>query len=824
MQIDKYIGRLLDNRYEIQEVIGVGGMAVVYKARCHRLNRLVAVKILKDDYSQDEDFRRRFHAEGQAVAMVSHPNIVSVYDVSTSNEADYIVMELIEGISLKQYMEKKGVLNWKETLHFSIQIAKALEHAHGKGIVHRDIKPHNVMVLKDGSVKVADFGIARVMSESNTLTREALGSVHYISPEQAKGGRVDNRSDIYSLGVVMYEMMTGRPPYNGDSPVAVAIQHINGGAVMPTLLNPGIPAGLEQIIMKAMALEPGQRYNSATAMLYDMDEFRKMPTMIFGYGAESGVGQAAAVNSVGLGTTPRRTPGTGERSGASGQSPRRRTDTGSRAAAAAAAGQPRRRPSASAAARKKQQEDNSRAATVAIIACAAVALIAVIVFLIVLFGSVLGNNKELVKVPTLLGQNYEQLRDQYEFSENFRIRLNSERDYNYSSQYEAGEIMDQNPEPGKEVAKGTYIYVTVSIGPEPEVKEMIDVAGKTAEEARSMLKALDMNLIVMEEPVFDDEVEPGIVVSFDPAVGTKLTEGQTIKLNVSEGPEIQEGEMPDLVGNRVEDASKKLDNQDLELDIQVEEEENMDYEEGTVFRTSPAAGDTIRTGDTVTLFVAKGMKKELMPSLTGMTQEDAEKAIQTLVEDLKLVVEVVEDFKDGVREGTVLKTEPSYNQNIQTGDTVKIFVCAQKKAKMPDLVGKDLQTAKDLLDYAGFTNVTVTPGASGPKKDVVLSQSHEKSAEVAIDTEIEVVVCVGPVTKADVSFELPGGGGEDPGKVTVVITNVTTGEEVFNDQVSAADTEVKVDLTGYGKMTYEVTVDGMVYSTGLDIVVDFDAE
>ena len=249
----------------------------MYRARCHRHNRLVAIKILKDEYSQDEEFRRRFHAESQAVAMLNHPNIVSVYDVSTNGDADYIVMELVDGITLKQYMERRGGYpNLKESLHFAMQIAKALEHAHNQGIVHRDIKPHNVMILKNGSAKVTDFGIARIMSSQSTLTKEALGSVHYISPEQAKGGRVDNRSDLYSWGVVMYEMLTGRPPYGGESPVAVALKHINGGAPMPSTINPNIPGGLEQIMMHAMEVDPARRYASATEMLYDMEESGKV--------------------------------------------------------------------------------------------------------------------------------------------------------------------------------------------------------------------------------------------------------------------------------------------------------------------------------------------------------------------------------------------------------------------------------------------------------------------------------------------------------------------------------------------------------------------
>ena len=283
--MDQYIGKLLDNRYEIIERIGTGGMAVVYKGRDHRLNRLVAVKILKEELAQDAEFRRRFHDESQAVAMLSHPNIMAVYDVSHSTELDYIVMELIDGITLKQYMQKKGgKLAWREALHFITQIMKALSHAHSRGIIHRDIKPHNMMVLRDGSLKVADFGIARLTSAAQaTLTQEALGSVHYISPEQARGSHIDARSDIYSAGVVLYEMITGRLPYEGESPVAVAIQHINSIPLSPREIDPEIPEALEAITMKAMASDVNQRYVSADAMLMDLEEFRKNPSINFDY-------------------------------------------------------------------------------------------------------------------------------------------------------------------------------------------------------------------------------------------------------------------------------------------------------------------------------------------------------------------------------------------------------------------------------------------------------------------------------------------------------------------------------------------------------------
>ena len=459
--MNHYIGQLLDDRYEILEVIGTGGMAIVYKALDHRLNRQVAIKILKDEFSGDDEFRRRFRAEGEAVAMLSHPNIVQVYDVSSSDDANYLVMELIDGISLKQYMEVKGVLNWKETLHFAMQIAKGLEHAHSRGIVHRDIKPHNIMVLKDGSVKVMDFGIARVMSKSNTLTKEALGSVHYISPEQAKGGYTDSRSDIYSLSVVMYEMMTGRPPFDGESPVAVAIQHINGGAPKPSSLNPNIPVGLEQIILKGMALEPKDRYSSATEMLQDMEEFRKNPAIDFQYQASGPSEHPIAIKGMastypkttaervanaknGIPNPPRSqrpsqntgrvNQNTGRVSQSTGRVPQQRLGVNQNTASRRPVSQNTEAMRRAALRKKEEQrkrEERNRIATIAVIVCSVVAVLAIGAFLLALFnGALLNKDKDLVEVPYLVGTMYsDDLVDKYS---DFKFRYQPQQSVMYS--------------------------------------------------------------------------------------------------------------------------------------------------------------------------------------------------------------------------------------------------------------------------------------------------------------------------------------------------------------------------------------------------------
>ena len=594
--MDRYIGKLLDNRYEILEKIGSGGMADVYKARCHRLNRLVAIKILKEDLSQDAEFRRRFHAESQAVAMLSHPNIVSVYDVSHSDNIDYIVMELIEGITLKQYMEQKGTLNWREALHFATQICKALEHAHSRGIIHRDIKPHNIMILKDGSVKVADFGIARVSSAQNTLTREALGSVHYISPEQARGAQVDCRADLYALGVVMYEMLTGRPPYDGDTPVSVAIQHINGHPTMPREINPSIPVGLEQITMHAMCADLASRYPSATRMLHDLEEFRKEPNIVFDFSAE-----ADSIDVQRLLNDPNYMPQNLGRTSAV------------------------KKPLAEAVAKKKQEEQDRRAAqdasrrgsriaVIAGIVCIALAVLVICYFLYNYFFSGLFSKTEEKPVPNLVGLAADSIRQ--EDYPDFTISIDR---YVVSEKYEAGVVVDQSPEADRQAKVGSTIKLTVSSGAN-EI-QMPPLVNLTRQNAEQTLNALGLNLNIQIDERKNDIYTEGYVIETDPASGTPLTEGQTVTLIVSLGPDVELVEVPTLVGEDVDEALKMIAKAGLQ-NGSIRNDES-DLPKGTVTFQSVEGGQMVKKDTVINLRVSKGPEEAATPVVTNLTQDQA---------------------------------------------------------------------------------------------------------------------------------------------------------------------------------------------------------
>ena len=786
--MDQYIGRLLDNRYEILEVIGTGGMAVVYKARCHRLNRLVAIKILKDEYFRDEEFRRRFHHEGEAVAMLSHPNIVQVYDVSSTDDADFIVMELIDGITLKQYMEKKGTLNWKETLHFSMQIAKALEHAHGRSLVHRDIKPHNIMVLKNGSVKVTDFGIARVMSKSNSLTKEALGSVHYISPEQAKGGWIDNRSDLYSLGVVMYEMMTGRPPYDGESPVAIAIQHISGGAAMPSSLNQNIPNGLEQIIMRSMALDTNDRYPSATELLKDMEEFRKDPSVIFlfpqhGVGGEtkvlpssSAVAEAASRKQAPKTTAEKKvqaavgTVDSAARAKAARENldpPNLKRSDRTRAAAESAQRLAAAEAAAAAAARRSanrskqnlqprqtreeireeiREEERNRMATIAVVTCSAVAIIAIVIFLVLLVNGVLFNqDQNLVLVDNFVGDYYTELTN----TRGLEIVVGSSR---HDPNVEKGKILDQRPAAGSEVVPGSKVTVIVSLGPEPQPDEMANLVGRDLQEAKDFLVTQGMNPLTT--PEFSDTVEEGKVIRTDPVAGTPLQKGQKVEIYFSKGPLIKMEEMPYVVG--------------------------MDYDK------------------------AYNLLSDLGFTTVTYKREESNQP------------------KDEVIAQSVKKGEP-------TDLTVKIVLTISKgpqtvTAQMPNVVGMDYDAAHDKLTDLGFTNVTYERVESNEPKNEVVAQPYKKGTDLDVTTKIVLSISKGPketeptekpteapkreVTK-NVTIELPSDRTED-----YVVSVHYAGRTVVEDrQVTAGTTSIQVTLTGAGTQHYDIYINNTYYKT-----------
>ena len=597
--MDQYIGKMLDNRYEILERIGTGGMAIVYKAKCHRLNRLVAIKILKSDLAQNEEFRRRFNAESQAVAQLSHPNIVSVYDVSRGGDMEYIVMEMIDGITLKQYMEKRGQLNWRESLHFITQIMRGLSHAHSRGIIHRDIKPQNIMVLRDGSVKVADFGIACLADSAQTLTQEALGSVHYISPEQARGDRPDARSDIYSSGVVLYEMLTGRLPFEGESAVSVAIQHLSSIPLAPREINPDIPEQLELICMKAMAPDLEHRYQSADAMIADLEAFRKNPEVEMKFDLSDLRPEENDEPTRTIRTMPSHTV-TIPVHQPERNYPHRERDEDE---------EPRRAGS------------GKRGVLVGAVTVAAVAVV------IVLFKTILGSFAPAVvdqyQVPDLYNMTIEEAENDPRIEGVFEIQKAGSE---FSTDVPEGHILRQDPKKG-ETRKGSQLVIQVWVSAGEETGEVPDLENKSEQDARILLEKLnkEYNLeLTVEAPEelkqFSEEITEGYVIKTEPAQGEILKKGDTVKLILSKGPDIKPVTVLPFVGMSIDSVLSQLESYKLTCDAADVEVVDSDKPGGTIVWQSPASGETVPEWTTIKFRVSAGLASSALPITVDIPQ------------------------------------------------------------------------------------------------------------------------------------------------------------------------------------------------------------
>lgn len=552
---DKYIGKILDDRYEIIELIGSGGMANVYKALCHRLNRYDAVKIMRDETAANTELRRRFRAESQAVAMLSHPNIVSVYDVSHSDDVEYIVMELIDGITLKQYLQKKSVLDPSEVLDFTIQTAKALEHAHSKGIIHRDIKPQNIMLLKDGMIKVADFGIASLENTIEENNGETVGSVHYIAPEQARGEAPDARSDIYSLGIVMYEMLTGKLPYVGNSDVEVAVKHMNTDPVTPRDIVPSIPEELERICLKAMNSNIVERYQSASEMLADLEEYKSQS--LAAHVLEDS--EAVLIDSE--------------------EPPRRRA--------------------------KRSRRSKKIALSSGILAVLLFIIIG-FVFLNGYFLKDLFSDPVKVKVDNFVGRYYEDVINDKDYKKIYDFKVTFKVDL----EHEYGIILSQDPESGRSKTvsdKGSKIVVELvcaaeTVDDQKRLLKVPHIVNHEREEAISMVQDAGFTYTLEQAP--SDSITKGYVISTDPVAGAAADEGSEIKIIISTGPETVMTKVPQLKGLSKESAIAKIESSNLSIgNISTAES---DLVAGTVIDQNIAAGTEIEEHTKISITVSSG--------------------------------------------------------------------------------------------------------------------------------------------------------------------------------------------------------------------------
>ena len=678
--MDRFIGKRLDGRYEIHELIGVGGMAYVYKAYDRVEGRWVAIKILKEEFSNNSDFLRRFRNESKAIAVLNHPNIVKVYDVSFGDQIQYIVMEFIDGITLKEYIEQEGTIRWQEAVHFTTQILMALECAHEKGIIHRDIKPQNIMLLQDGSIKVADFGIARFLqSETQTMTDKAIGSVHYIAPEQASGDYITDKADIYSVGVMLYEMLTGKLPFVADNAVSVALMQLQAKPVMPRELNPSIPKGLEQITMRAMEKNPVDRFQSAGEMLDDLDEFRRNPNIVFHYDLQTANARYDASRSM-------------EAYDASRQAPAYNDDY-----------------------EYEEELVRSRRSAKGAMVVKGVLAAAIIVGLavaVIYFLNYWNNRPEagddLLEMPNLVGQLYEDVIANEEYADfNIQVREGNDPDL------QPGEIMKQDPAAGIMVKKDADVELLVNGGVgQVEVPDVV-TDHMTLEEAQQAIE--DAGLHSQVENVADDEVEEGRVISTNPEPGTMVDSGSTVTLRVSTGPAEEMVAVPDgLVGDTLANVSAKLEEAGLVVG-NVNRDDTSTLTVDTVISLSPNEGSEISKGSTVDITVSSGKG-----------------ATKTLSTSIPLPSSVSEDITLEVyRNGTKVTTDtvnPAYGSSYSlsftgTSGSETVVVTLNSQTYMELQFDFDTQSVQVTRTYEFI------PAGGGDSESSSSSESSESSSE-----------------------------------------------------------------------------------------------
>lgn len=572
--MDSNIGKKLDGRYEITELIGVGGMADVYKAMDVMENRTVAVKILKPEFAENEEFLRRFRNESKAIAVLSHPNIVKIYDVGFTDEIQFIVMEYIDGITLKEFIERQGVLKWKDALHFVTQILRALQHAHDKGIVHRDIKPQNIMLFTDGTIKVMDFGIARFSRiDGKTLSDKTIGSVHYISPEQARGDMTDERSDIYSVGVMLYEMLTGRKPFEGENPVAIALKHMQEDAVPPREIMPAIPEALEEIVIHAMEREPVRRYQSAAEMIRDIDTFKLNQSVVFGYKDGAAVASSQLFDAP-VNNQPPIYDDYDENYEDDSDEEDDETDE------------------------DEEEDGKKRSYVVPILLAVTVAVVIVaacVIGWVVIksFSGTSGIHTGTVTLPNFVGKNIVQV------EQDWKDKLKFELVNEYNDEYDDGIIFWQSQTAGKSVKEGYTLTLKVSKGRQMTI--IPDMTGTEQAVAESELKAAHFNVVL--RTMFDDEVAEGLVIKTEPPAGSEYAVGGTVTIFVSKGPVDTQVKVPDVVGMTKEKAIAAL--KENKLVAKVEEIEH-EGDKGKVIDQSIDAGDKVDMETEVTIYVSTG--------------------------------------------------------------------------------------------------------------------------------------------------------------------------------------------------------------------------